>query len=142
MILFYGISQTKSFGNLEVNYSYNFYWYFLLLHYQQVQYNAVIRYTTTNGEATYVDTDDITTTSNSYMFTLLNPSTDYTFTVTSYTEDGESSSTTLSQTTMDGRKGNISMDDVSYFNYLKLQKTHHSWNFTSLTNKIAPNGER
>ena len=87
-----------------------------------------------------MDSDEITTTNTSYMFTLLNPSTDYTFTVTSYTKDNKTS-VTLKQTTMEGRKGNISMHIV-YCNHMKLQKTHHLWNFGLLTNKIVPNGRR
>ena len=65
------------------------------------------------GEASYVDTKEITTTDTSYMFTLLTPSTDYTFTVTSYTKDGENSAiTTISHATMEGRKGNDKMDII------------------------------
>ena len=67
-----------------------------------------------------MDTKEITTTDTSYMFTLLTPSTDYTFTVTSYTKDGESSSSIIiSQTTLEGKRGNVRMG-VNCFNYLKV----------------------
>ena len=79
----------------------------------------MIPYDTTMGEASYIDTKEVTTTDTSYMFTLLTPSTDYTFTVTSYTKDGENSTITISLATMEGRKGNVRMG-VSYINYLTL----------------------
>ena len=71
------------------------------------------------GEASYIDTKEVTTTDTSYMFTLLTPSTDYTFTVTSYNKDGENSTITISHATMEGRKGNVRMG-VSCINYLTL----------------------
>ena len=77
----------------------------LLFHCPQVEYSAVIYYQTSGGDFSYIDSLEITTSDNSYVFTMLTPSTKYKFTVTSYTKKGKSSDRVVTWTTMDGRNG-------------------------------------
>ena len=83
----------------------------LLFHYSQVEYSAVIYYN--DGDSSYIDNFDITTSDNSYIFTMLTPSTDYKFTVTSYTKKGKSSDKVVTQTTMNGRNGIVIAKRIS-----------------------------
>ena len=105
----------------------------LLLHYSQVQYSAVISYQTSDGDSSYVDSFEMTTSDTSYVFTMLTPSNEYRFTVTSYTKDGESSNKDLKQTTMNGRDGNNNSKlYLCCLNYLLLQKILLLWKFALL----------
>jgi len=75
--------------------------------YTQVSYVAIVSYSVNGKPTTYVDKKEITTTSTSYVFKLLYPSTKYTFTVTSYKGSSTKSSTkNMDKTTASGIKGN------------------------------------
>ena len=104
----------------------------LLFHYPQVEYSAVIYYQTSKGDSSYIDSFEITTSDNSYVFTMLTPSTEYKFTVTSYTKKGKSSDRVVTRTTMNGRNGIVIAKRSVFLYRLLLQKTHLLWSFALL----------
>ena len=74
----------------------------------------MIRYNTSRGVRSYVVEDQVTTNKTSYTFKLLDPSTEYIFSVRSYTKDGMSSKLAIVQATKKGREGTNSVMYVGF----------------------------